>query len=198
MSPDSGVGAGIDSYYEYLLKAYILLGDDLFLQRFNIVRMHTHSYVYLPRVTWFHSVCIIAFCYGSISNLSSITVFAFQNSVQLISTDVIDIYMIFLERFCSNIFCFKLSKLCWLIFFSSQHYASIMKYISQPPLLLDVHIHKPLLPARTWMDSLLAFFPGLQVKSQAFTLLCDVSVMLKKAHLCCSCLRCWREISVLP
>uniref|UniRef100_A0A672ISF9 alpha-1,2-Mannosidase n=1 Tax=Salarias fasciatus TaxID=181472 RepID=A0A672ISF9_SALFA len=76
---DSGVGAGIDSYYEYLLKAYILLGDDLFLQRFNI------------------------------------------------------------------------------------HYASIMKYISQPPLLLDVHIHKPLLPARTWMDSLLAFFPGLQV-----------------------------------
>ncbi|XP_061099622.1 ER degradation-enhancing alpha-mannosidase-like protein 3 isoform X2 [Conger conger] len=76
---DSGVGAGIDSYYEYLLKAYILLGDDLFLQRFNI------------------------------------------------------------------------------------HYASIMKYISQPPLLLDVHIHKPLMPARTWMDSLLAFFPGLQV-----------------------------------
>uniref|UniRef100_H3CMD3 alpha-1,2-Mannosidase n=1 Tax=Tetraodon nigroviridis TaxID=99883 RepID=H3CMD3_TETNG len=76
---DSGVGAGIDSYYEYLLKAYILLGDDMFLQRFNI------------------------------------------------------------------------------------HYASIMKYISQPPLLLDVHIHKPLLPARTWMDSLLAFFPGLQV-----------------------------------
>ncbi|XP_076860429.1 ER degradation-enhancing alpha-mannosidase-like protein 3 [Brachyhypopomus gauderio] len=76
---DSGVGAGIDSYYEYLLKAYVLLGDDQYLQRFNI------------------------------------------------------------------------------------HYASIMKYISQPPLLLDVHIHKPLLPARTWMDSLLAFFPGLQV-----------------------------------
>ncbi|OBS75963.1 hypothetical protein A6R68_17584, partial [Neotoma lepida] len=25
---DSGVGAGIDSYYEYLLKAYVLLGDD--------------------------------------------------------------------------------------------------------------------------------------------------------------------------
>ncbi|XP_028818966.1 ER degradation-enhancing alpha-mannosidase-like protein 3 isoform X1 [Denticeps clupeoides] len=76
---DSGVGAGIDSYYEYLLKAYILLGDEQLLQRFNV------------------------------------------------------------------------------------HYASIMKYISQPPLLLDVHIHKPLLPARTWMDSLLAFFPGLQV-----------------------------------
>lgn len=24
---DSGVGAGIDSYYEYCLKAYILLGE---------------------------------------------------------------------------------------------------------------------------------------------------------------------------
>ncbi|XP_058524922.1 ER degradation-enhancing alpha-mannosidase-like protein 3 isoform X2 [Ochotona princeps] len=76
---DSGVGAGIDSYYEYLLKAYVLLGDDSFLERFNT------------------------------------------------------------------------------------HYDAIMRYISQPPLLLDVHIHKPLLNARSWMDALLAFFPGLQV-----------------------------------
>lgn len=45
-----------------------------------------------------------------------------------------------------------------------QHYDAIMRYISQPPLLLDVHIHKPMLNARTWMDSLLAFFPGLQVR----------------------------------
>ncbi|MPC13214.1 ER degradation-enhancing alpha-mannosidase-like protein 3 [Portunus trituberculatus] len=34
---DSGVGAGIDSYYEYLLKAYVLLGDDSYLERFNKV-----------------------------------------------------------------------------------------------------------------------------------------------------------------
>lgn len=32
---DSGVGAGIDSYYEYLFKSYILLGDDKYLVRFN-------------------------------------------------------------------------------------------------------------------------------------------------------------------
>lgn len=32
---DSGVGAGIDSYYEYCLKAYILLGDERYLGRFN-------------------------------------------------------------------------------------------------------------------------------------------------------------------
>jgi len=35
---DSGVGAGIDSYYEYLLKAYIMLGDETYLDRFNKVR----------------------------------------------------------------------------------------------------------------------------------------------------------------
>lgn len=32
---DSSIGAGIDSYYEYLFKGYILLGDDTFLYRFN-------------------------------------------------------------------------------------------------------------------------------------------------------------------
>lgn len=32
---DSGVGAGIDSYYEYCLKSYVLLGDGRYLERFN-------------------------------------------------------------------------------------------------------------------------------------------------------------------
>uniref|UniRef100_A0A2M4A9I8 alpha-1,2-Mannosidase n=1 Tax=Anopheles triannulatus TaxID=58253 RepID=A0A2M4A9I8_9DIPT len=32
---ESGVGAGIDSYYEYCLKSYILLGDERYLARFN-------------------------------------------------------------------------------------------------------------------------------------------------------------------
>lgn len=32
---ESGVGAGSDSYYEYLMKAYILLGDPIYLHRFN-------------------------------------------------------------------------------------------------------------------------------------------------------------------
>lgn len=37
ISLESGVGAGIDSYYEYVLKAYVLLGDDTYLARFNKV-----------------------------------------------------------------------------------------------------------------------------------------------------------------
>ncbi|OWF50523.1 ER degradation-enhancing alpha-mannosidase-like protein 3 [Mizuhopecten yessoensis] len=76
---ESGVGAGIDSYYEYVLKAYILLGDDTYLQRFN------------------------------------------------------------------------------------KHYDAVMKYISQGPMFVDVHMHKPLSISRHFMDSLLAFWPGLQV-----------------------------------
>ncbi|XP_044751179.1 ER degradation-enhancing alpha-mannosidase-like protein 3 [Coccinella septempunctata] len=76
---DSGVGAGIDSYYEYCLKAYILLGDTKYLNRFN------------------------------------------------------------------------------------RHYTAIMKYISQGPMLLDVHMHRPHTNSRNFMDALLAFWPGLQV-----------------------------------
>ncbi|KAL1502333.1 hypothetical protein ABEB36_007489 [Hypothenemus hampei] len=76
---DSGVGAGIDSYYEYCLKAYILLGDKKYLHRFN------------------------------------------------------------------------------------RHYTAIMKYISQGPMLLDVHMHRPHTTSRNYMDALLAFWPGLQV-----------------------------------
>jgi len=32
---DSGVGAGIDSYYEYVAKAYVLLGEDKYLERWH-------------------------------------------------------------------------------------------------------------------------------------------------------------------
>jgi mannosidase alpha-like ER degradation enhancer 3 len=32
---DSGVGAGIDSYYEYVAKAYVLLGEEKYLDRWN-------------------------------------------------------------------------------------------------------------------------------------------------------------------
>ena len=45
-----------------------------------------------------------------------------------------------------------------------------MKYISQPPLLLNVHMHNPTVSVRSWMDSLLAFFPGLQVRDAALRL----------------------------
>uniref|UniRef100_A0A914HBZ6 alpha-1,2-Mannosidase n=1 Tax=Globodera rostochiensis TaxID=31243 RepID=A0A914HBZ6_GLORO len=76
---DAGIGAGIDSYYEYTLKAYILLGDEDFLYRFN------------------------------------------------------------------------------------KHYDSIMRYLNKGPLFVDVHMHKPQIASRSFMDALLAFWPGVQV-----------------------------------
>lgn len=63
---DSGVGAGIDSYYEYLLKAYILLGDDMFLQRFNIVSNLIPPCLHITVV-----------CFSSLTH--SVSVFASQN-----------------------------------------------------------------------------------------------------------------------
>uniref|UniRef100_A0A094ZPG7 alpha-1,2-Mannosidase n=1 Tax=Schistosoma haematobium TaxID=6185 RepID=A0A094ZPG7_SCHHA len=82
---ESGVGAGIDSYYEYLLKAYILLGEPVYLHRFQT------------------------------------------------------------------------------------HYEAVNRYVSGPQsaefpfLFLDVHMHRPAQRARTFMDALLAFWPGIQV-----------------------------------
>jgi mannosidase alpha-like ER degradation enhancer 3 len=75
----TGVGAGIDSYYEYCLKSYILLGNREYLKRF------------------------------------------------------------------------------------ATHYSAVKRYISNGPFLLDVYMNTPVKTSRNFMDSLLAFWPGLQV-----------------------------------
>lgn len=51
-----------------------------------------------------------------------------------------------------------------------QHYSAVMKYISQGPMLLDVHMHRPHTTSRNFMDALLAFWPGLQVSIVIFGL----------------------------
>ena len=56
--------------------------------------------------------------------------------------------------------------LCWCFLnflIQFQHYDAIMKYVSQGPLFVDVHMHRPHTTSRHFMDSLLAFWPGLQV-----------------------------------
>ena len=49
-----------------------------------------------------------------------------------------------------------------------QHYKAIMKYVSNGPLMLDVHMHKPQTNSKHFMDALLAFWPGLQVSVGRF------------------------------
>jgi len=51
-----------------------------------------------------------------------------------------------------------------------QHYSAVMKYISQGPMLLDVHMHRPHTNSRNFMDALLAFWPGLQVQKTLYCL----------------------------
>lgn len=43
-----------------------------------------------------------------------------------------------------------------------------MKYVSQGPMLLDVHMHRPNTNSKNFMDALLAFWPGLQVAFHLF------------------------------
>lgn len=45
-----------------------------------------------------------------------------------------------------------------------------MKYVSQGPMLLDVHMHRPNTNSKNFMDALLAFWPGLQVYRYIFLL----------------------------
>lgn len=103
---DSGVGAGIDSYYEYCLKAYILLGD--YLYAYTLLDMFGDIYIY-------------------------ITIFCIDTGDEK-----------YLGRF-------------------NKHYQAVMKYVSQGPMLLDVHMHRPNTNSKNFMDALLAFWPGLQV-----------------------------------
>jgi len=46
-----------------------------------------------------------------------------------------------------------------------------MKYVSHGPMMVDVHMHKPQTNAKNFMDSLLAFWPGLQVASSCLSML---------------------------
>lgn len=38
-----------------------------------------------------------------------------------------------------------------------------MRYVNKGPVFIDVHMHKPSVASRSFMDALLAFWPGLQV-----------------------------------
>ena len=38
-----------------------------------------------------------------------------------------------------------------------------MRYVNKGPLFVDVHMHRPTVATRQFMDALLAFWPGLQV-----------------------------------
>lgn len=131
---DSGVGAGIDSYYEYCLKAYILLGNYAFVYD-NILPKHKDT-----------NMCTkFTRCTGDEK---------------------------YLGRF-------------------NKHYQAVMKYVSQGPMLLDVHMHRPNTNSKNFMDALLAFWPGLQVY-------CYIFLLTKKSSTLFLFHRCLKATSNLP
>lgn len=67
MFADSGVGAGIDSYYEYLMKAYILLGDSVFLERFNVVGLPQtiQLCIILQQYLWLHQYPLLSIAFSA-------------------------------------------------------------------------------------------------------------------------------------
>ena len=135
---DSGVGAGIDSYYEYCLKYYILLGDTEYLHRFNKVCMTTFSHR--------RNVCEISW----IRETKTLCVFVkFGNVCKSVIQPIVQKVRVPSPLSPTN--------------FISQHYTAIKKYISNGPLLVDVNMAAPNKMSRSFMDSLLAFWPGLQV-----------------------------------
>jgi hypothetical protein len=72
-----------------------------------------------------------------------------------------------------------------------QHYSAVMKYISQGPMLIDVHMHRPHTNSRNFMDALLAFWPGLQVQI-LLILLCMCSndvINTKSSNMCLQSLK---------
>jgi len=62
-----------------------------------------------------------------------------------------------------------------------------MKYVSQGPLMVDVHMHKPQTNAKNFMDALLAFWPGLQVLFCLFSVCWQFAVTVVYDCCCNSC-----------
>ena len=56
---ESGVGAGIDSYYEYCLKSYILLGQPEYLRRFDKVSRERERKRERERESGHHHLCFV-------------------------------------------------------------------------------------------------------------------------------------------
>lgn len=61
---------------------------------------------------------------------------------------------------------FTKAEILYIIVYSSSSnfsFQAIKQYVKQGPLLIDVLMHKPDAPARSFMDALGAFWPGLLV-----------------------------------
>lgn len=92
----SGIGAGIDSYYEYLLKAYLSFGDEDYLNMYIEMYSSAHAYAGLSRemngVTWLVDVHMTS---GRVVNSYSSALAAFWPGLQSLSGQFQDAQYLF-------------------------------------------------------------------------------------------------------
>ena len=55
LNTSGGIGAGMDSFYEYVLKAYVLYGELEFWEMFQ--RAYRAVLVHMKRGAWYHPRC---------------------------------------------------------------------------------------------------------------------------------------------
>ncbi|KAH9824690.1 family 47 glycoside hydrolase [Melampsora americana] len=81
----ASIGAGIDSYYEYLLKSYVLLQDDSYLKLWDAAYKSVLTYIRSSDGFWYRGVNMQT---GSIASLTVDSLAAFFPGLQILAGDV--------------------------------------------------------------------------------------------------------------
>ncbi|EGG04189.1 family 47 glycoside hydrolase [Melampsora larici-populina 98AG31] len=81
----ASIGAGIDSYYEYLLKSYVLLQDDSYLKLWEAAYKSVMTYIRSSDGFWYRGVNMQT---GSIASLTIDSLAAFFPGLQILAGDI--------------------------------------------------------------------------------------------------------------
>lgn len=183
----SGLGAGMDSFYEYLLKSYILFGEKedyrMFQAAYESIQNHMRrGWVREPCTERMrHLICssyVDELLFGankkamkpqmfsSISETDRTSAIAQSHAVALSSASAVADYsagqtLRYLTERCDALW--NLLRLC---VFSRRE--SCNEGEGDPPLYVNVNMCSGEI-MNTWIDSLQAFFPGLQVRLCTFS-----------------------------
>ncbi|EFP92441.2 uncharacterized protein PGTG_18266 [Puccinia graminis f. sp. tritici CRL 75-36-700-3] len=81
----SSIGAGIDSFYEYILKSHVLLSDDSFLEIWNQAYKAVMTYMRSPDGFWYRGVNMQT---GAVATTTIDSLSAFWPGLQVLAGDI--------------------------------------------------------------------------------------------------------------
>ncbi|WAR63201.1 hypothetical protein PtB15_18B283 [Puccinia triticina] len=81
----SSIGAGIDSFYEYILKSHVLLQDDSFLEMWNQAYKAVMTYMRSPDGFWYRGVNMQT---GAVATTTIDSLSAFWPGLQVLAGDI--------------------------------------------------------------------------------------------------------------